>query len=57
MEIFKGVCAMVFFLVLAGMLILVSALSEKDYTLFIAFLLFVLAFLGIVAELFWRDEI
>jgi len=48
---------MVFFLVLAGMLILVSALSEKDYTLFIAFLLFVLAFLGIVAELFWRDEI
>ncbi len=48
---------MVFFLVLAGMLIIVSALIEEDYTFLIGSLLFVLAVFGIVAEMFWRDEI
>ncbi len=43
------------FLVLAGMLIIVSALIEEDYTFFIGSLLFVLAVFGIITELFWGD--
>ncbi len=48
---------MAFFLMLSGMLMLISVLSETDYTFFIGSLLFVLAVFGIIAELFWRDEI
>ncbi len=47
---------MLFFLVNAGILMLVGALIEDSPTLHIAFLLFVFAMIGILIELLWEDR-